>query len=196
MDWPHVFAVLGGNATLLAAAVWLTQKLLSHRFAQELAKYKSDLKTKTDTEIARVSAFLARGSHVHERQVDVLVTLYSQLWEALGHLQNAARAGRLGQEPSPDEDYRLWANSVADAVRTLSKSRVLIPRELATKCDQFVDGLFQGQRYLAFAAHREIADTLQRAEFREKGAKAAYEQIPQLLEEICDGAQTIIHLNV
>jgi hypothetical protein len=196
MNWKDVITVLGGNAALLAAAVWLSQKLLSHLFAQELEKYKSDLKTTTDAEIARVSAFLARASHVHERQVDVLVTLYSQLWEALGHLQNMGRAGRFAWEPSLDKDYHLWAKAVGNALRTLSKGRVLIPRELASQCDQFLDALTQGQRYLASAELPDLADALQRAEFREMGAKAAYEQIPPLLNEIYDAVQTIIHVRI
>jgi len=74
VNWEDVITSLGGNIILLGAVGWLIRTLLSHRFSMEAEKFKVEVKAAADTEIERVKAFLARASHVHERQIDVLTS--------------------------------------------------------------------------------------------------------------------------
>jgi hypothetical protein len=189
----EVIASLGGNVILLAAVGWLIKTLLSHRFSLEAEKFKVEVKAAADAEIERVRAFLARASHVHERQVDTLIKLHQHLQKAQQHLQSMTRSGRFEGEPSVDEYHKLWAEALGSAHDVLLEGGLLIPLELAQQCDRFFDALFEGQRYFAIAERPEMINALQRAEFRKKAQTVAGQEVPNLLEQIDKAGRNVIH---
>src|SRR5580692_4598531 len=95
INWQEIItafvATVGGGGALLAAAAWLIKAVVSNRLALDAEKLKIEIKANADTEIERVKAFLTRASHVHERQLDILAKLYSQLCDALALFQSMTR---------------------------------------------------------------------------------------------------------
>lgn len=193
VDWPALVATLGGNAILLAAVAWLIKTLVSNRLLLDVEKFKIEVKASADLEIERMKAFLARASHVHERQVDTLTRLYRHFFEAQGYLQRMASTAQFEGEVSIDEYGQMCSDAIISARDTLSDGQLLIPPELAQNCDYFFNSLFEGQNHLAFAQHPMIVDGIQRAEFWDKAKKSAYEQVPGILNQIEKAARAVIH---
>ena len=136
---------------------------------------------------------LSRASRVHERQVDTLIKLYRNFFDAQSNLQRMAASVRFAGEVSTDEYRRLCAEAIAAAHDTLSDGRLLLPPNLTYQCDQFFNSLFEGQMHLAYAQHPAIADGLQRAEFWNKAKTVAYNEVPSILQQIERTARELIH---
>lgn len=193
INWQDVITTVGGQGVLLAAAAWLFKAIVSNRLVLDLEKFKIELKADADTEIERVKAFLTRESRVHESQVNTLTKLYRHFYVAQGYLQRLAASARFTGEV-PDEEYRrLLTEAIVAARDELSESRLLIPSDLAQKCDEFFKSLFEGQSQLAYAQNPIIIDGLQRKEFWDSAQKNAYQEVPTLLLQIEKAARAVIH---
>jgi len=103
------------------------------------------------------------------------------------------RSGRFKDETSVEEYHKLWAESLTSARDVLLEGRLLLPQELAERCDRFFDSIFEGQMHLAIAEQPEITDARQRLEIRKKAQKIAGEEVPTILEQIDKAARNVIH---
>ena len=130
---------------------------------------------------------------MHQSQVAALTKLYNNFEKALGYIQRLAATGRVAGEASDDEYRRVLAEAIAAARDELSISRLLIPSDLAQRCDEFFKSLFDGQLKLAYAQTPTLIDGMQRKEFWDSAAKNAYQEIPALLQQIEDAARAVIH---
>jgi hypothetical protein len=132
------------------------------------------------------------ASRIHDRQVEVLTSVYRHLWEAHAYLQLMSASFRLAGEDSASYPAK-FAESVVKARDEFFASRLLLPSDLAAQCDAFFRRLFEGQMQLGFAQNLALTDGTQRAEFWDRARKIAYEDVPKLLESIEAGARNVIH---
>ena len=150
-------------------------------------------KQKLDRELEIQKAFLARASHVHERQIDALIKLYGDLYKAQGFFKRLAAGSRFADEMPDDEYRRLLHDAITSANDKVVECRLLIPPELAQQCDEFFKILFGGQIDLNFAHQEVIVDGHQRAKFSDSARNTAFKKIPNLLEQIEKVARSLIH---
>jgi hypothetical protein len=165
---------------------------ISHQLGLDVERFKAEIKAGGDAEIERIKAFLARASHVHERQLDVLGKLYRNLYDAQAYFQSMMRTGR-GQNEAPPEAY---APKVAEAVKAafaeFLDGKLLIPSELVQKCEQFFSAMFEGR--LAADLAREVAfHPTQQIQFTKEAAEVAFKQLPSILQQIYDTGRAVIH---
>jgi hypothetical protein len=192
VNWQDVITAVGGDAVLLGAAGWLIQALVSNRLVMEADKFKIDVKTKADTEIARVRELLTRGSRVHERQLDILTKLYRHFYDVQGYMQRMTSAGRIEGERSPEQYAALVNKAMESAHEELLLGRLLIPLELAEQCDSFFTAAFKARWDFDFA-HLPMLDPKQSADFWTAAAQVAHQQIPKILRQIERTARAVIH---
>ncbi len=151
--------------------------LFKHRFERELEVQK---------------AFLARASSVHDRQVDVLCAIYHWLWETHAYLQLMTSSLRVAGEQE-NEYPRKFAEAAIHARDEFFGRRLLVPSELAVKCDGFFKKLFEGQLQLGFANDPMVIETGQRKQFWDRAATIAHSELPALLGDIEASARAVIH---
>ena len=128
-------------ATLLAtrigsgAGTTLVGILFKHRF---------------DIQLERQKAFLQRNSKIHERQVDALLAIYSDLEHALFYLQRVASAGRFKGEADDQTQLQRMGKELASAAEHFSKNRLLLTPELAKRLDELFNRVFDAGALCSF----------------------------------------------
>ncbi|HVO61414.1 MAG TPA: hypothetical protein VMT53_10800 [Terriglobales bacterium] len=189
-DWHELLKVflttVGGGGVVLGVAAWLVREIVSSSIAREAEKFKIEIKAKADTEIEKVRAFLARGSRVHEQQLEVLQGMYVSLWEANRCFMRMQAQGHSANEVRPEAE-----EAIAAAHKKLVSGRLFVPEALAQQCDSFFQAICEGQAY--FWNARETTNRNQRTEFEIKAATISCQEIPKILGEIEEAARGIIH---
>ena len=196
INWQEIInmfvATVGGGGALLAAAAWLIKTALSNRLALDAEKFRIEIKASADTEIERVKAFLTKASRVHERQLDILQSLYSHFYDAQGSFQRMTAAARIAGEISRGE-YEGRVTAEMEAARAeLSKGRLFIPTALARECDSFFNAVLQGRLDFSLA-HNPMLDSVQQKAFWASAATVAHKEVPRILERIDEAARAVIH---
>jgi len=179
-----------GNLSLLGVAGWLAKSLITNRLTIDVERFKLQMKADADAEIERVKAFYVRELHVHERQLDGLLKLYSELYKAQSFFQRLTAGSRFEGEVSDAEYSRLLEKTIAAAQDGLLNCRLLIPPKLTEQCEEFFKALRLGQSELWLAQAVQVGT--QRAEVWDRARKIAYAQIPDLLRGIDEFARQVI----
>jgi len=150
------------------------------------------LKRRFDKRLELLKAVLERGSRIHERQIDALMTIHSKLEEASFYLQRVASAGRLKGE----DDSQLLERArraLASASAEYSAKRLLFSDTLTSKIDEFFASVLSARVRIDLALDPAIQNGTSRAEFWDKAREAVYRQLPTILEAIRAEAKTVIH---
>ena len=101
-------------------------------------------KQRFDSQLETHKALLQRSGRIHERQVDALLPIHSNLEEGLFYLQRAASAGKFAGEASEKELLERMARSLGAASEEFSKNRLLISESLGQKLDDFFNKMVSG----------------------------------------------------
>jgi hypothetical protein len=136
-------------------------------------------KLKLERELDQQRAFLQRQTKVHELQIQTLMKLYSLLHSAHASLRNL-------------DDPQQFANAVEPAKAELTTQRLLIPRALAAKMDQFFEKLHHARTSLNVAFGDRFPENRRNDRWEEFYA-ATFEDIPELLKLIESDAFQLIH---
>jgi hypothetical protein len=152
------------------------------------------LKQFYDQRIEEQKAIYSRASWVHQRQVEILAKIYSCLFELQDYLRGATRAGRLLNEASPEKYLDELKKKSGIAVSEFINGKLIIPNDIADKCNTFFNLLIDAQTQLAIGKQSLLmGDGHGHAEKWEEAAKIAHSRIPLLLSEIEESARQIIH---
>jgi hypothetical protein len=196
INWAQIIQSLvmtiGGGGVMLGAAAWLIKAVISNRLELDAERLKTEVKAKADTEIERVKADLARLSHVHERQLDILGRLYRHLQEAQALFQSATRAGRFEGEIKPEEYMPLVVKAMDSARDELVQGRLLIPPALLQQCDAFFKAVSEGRLDFSLA-NNPMVDPAHQAKYWNSAANVAHQELPKLLQQIDEAARSLIH---
>ena len=178
----------GMLATLLAtfigsgAGTTLVGILFKHRF---------------DVQLERQKAFLQRNSKIHERQVDALIAIHSDLEHALFYLQRVASAGRFKGEADDQTQLQRMGKELASAAEQFSKNQLLLTPVLAKRLNEFFNKTFDAGSSLQFsqefAQYPIVQGGMLRAELIDKAREVAFKEIPEILEAIRVEAKKIIN---
>ncbi|MDR3793121.1 MAG: hypothetical protein P4L03_07060 [Terracidiphilus sp.] len=152
------------------------------------------LKQFYDRRTEEQKAKLVRASWVHQRQVDCLSGIYSRLYEVQDLLRGATRAGRLTNEAPPEKYLAVLREKWTQAVSKFVDSKLIVPKDIADKCDAFFGLLQDAEIQLAIGKESlRAGDGLEHAERWGEAGKIAHTKIPALLVEIERSARQIIH---
>lgn len=177
-----ILAVLLATFVGSGAGTTLVGILFKHRFDLQLEAQK---------------ALLQRNSRIHERQMDALLSIHSELEHALFYLQRAASAGRFSGEPDDAELLKSMGKHLSNAADQFSKNRLLLTPELTKRLNEFFTNVFTAGSDLQFSDEFSRYPIVQggqlRADLIDKARKAAFEEIPAILGVIRTEAETIIH---
>ena len=91
-------------------------------------------KRRFDAQLERQKALLQRGSRIHERQIDALLTIHSKLERASFFLQRAASGGLLEGETS-ELLLQNMVRELASLSEEYSQKKLLVPETLTLKVD-------------------------------------------------------------
>lgn len=154
-------------------------------------------KHRFDVQLETQKALLQRNSRIHERQVDALLGIHSELEHALFYLQRAASAGRFSGEPDDAELLKRMGKHLSDAAEQFSKNQLLLTPELTKRLHDFFTNVFAAGSDLQFSEMFSGYPIVQagqlRADLIDKARTAAYKDIPTMLGAIRTEAKTIIH---
>jgi hypothetical protein len=199
IDLQEIINVLGGEAAFLAAAAWLIKSLVSHRMTQEAERFKVKLESDADKEIVRLRNALemaalehkVRFSKLHEKQADVIESLYKSLvetfWSALEYASQGIRDER---------KEHLNREQVFDLYRFIQLNKLYLPSPIFSLLDKFVGTLRLVVQRLP-ALHTSVQPTtLQMAMDQDHvfsaSWKALEEGLPQLLRSLETEFQEIL----
>ena len=155
----------------------LVAGLLNHRLNQRLELVK---------------AVLERGSRIHERQMDALMTVYSRLEEASFYLQRVASAGRFKGE---DEGQLLQraGQALASASEEYSAKKLLFSDTLTNGIDEFFNQVLSARVSIGSALDPTLQSAKSVGEFWDRAREAVYKQLPAILDAIRAEAKNVIH---
>lgn len=150
------------------------------------------LKRRFDERLELLKAVLERGSRIHERQIEALMTIHSNLEGASFYLQRVASAGRFKGE---DESQLLEraGKELASASAEYSAKRLLFSDTLTSKIDEFFASVLSAKVRIDLAMDPATQNGTARAEFWDKAREAVYRQLPAILEAIRIEARSVIH---
>jgi hypothetical protein len=152
------------------------------------------LKQFYDRRIEEQKAKYGRASWVHQKQVEILVRIYSCLYEIQDYLRGATRAGRMENEASPEKYLNELGKKSSVAVTEFINGKLIIPKAVSNKCEAFFKLLIDAETNLAIGKEfLRIRDGHGHAERWDEAVKIAHKEIPVLLGEIEDSARQIIH---
>jgi len=149
-------------------------------------------KRRFDDQLETQKALLQRGSRIHERQVDALLTIHATLEKALFYLQRAASAGKFAGESDQDLLQHMAAE-LGKASEVFSPNKLLLTPELTAKLDQFFNETFSAGMDLNWAEHPMTPNGEIRASFFDKARETAFKKLPSILEAIRTEARAVIH---
>ncbi len=95
------------------------------------------LKRRFDAQLERLKTILERGSRIHERQVDALLTIHSKLEAANFYFQRATSAIVFAGEVQ-EELLKKMICELASASAEYSQKKLLFSQTLMAKLDQFL----------------------------------------------------------
>jgi hypothetical protein len=183
--------------------IWLCQtcgKLVDHdalQFPDDLLRaWKTLAEDRALRSIGKTVAFSgsdSRGSRIHERQVEALLTIYSKLEYALFYLRRAASPGKIQGEADDQELLLRMGRDLAAASEVFSQNRLLIGPELTRKVDEFVKQAVEAGTTLNLAGSPMTPNGQIRAGFYDKARDIAFEKLPPVLEAIGAEAKAVIH---
>ena len=150
-------------------------------------------KRQFDVQLETHKALLQRSSRIHERQVDALLSINSNLEEALFYLQRAASASRLAGEALEEELLRRAGAKLASASDVFSQNKLLMGLGLARKLDEFFGRMISGGLNLKLALDPMVQDGGQRANFWNNAREIAYKELPGILQAIAADSRALIH---
>jgi hypothetical protein len=150
-------------------------------------------KRRFDSQLETQKALLQRSGRIHERQVDALLPIHSNLDKALFYLQRAASAGKLAGEASDKEFLERMARSLGVASDEFSKNRLLISESLGQKLDQFFNKMLLGGMNLNLALDPMVPNGEPRAKLWDEARQTAYKDLPLVLQAIREEAKSVIH---
>jgi|GEM_PF-1987379 hypothetical protein len=150
------------------------------------------LKRRFDERLELLKAVLGRGSRIHERQIDALMTIHSKLEGASFYLQRVASASRLKGE---DESRLLEraGQELASASAEYSQKRLLFSDTLTGRIDEFFTNALSATLRIDLAMDPMMQDGTSRGEFWDKAREAVYRQLPAILQAIRVEARAVIH---
>ena len=133
-----------------------------------------------------------RGSRVHEMQVRALTRLYADLSEAHAYFQEMTKSVRYEGE-DPRENEKRFLDAAERAVIGYRETRLLLPVELADKCEAFFPKINEGLHHRYMAQSGLIPSGPERADAWRKAVETAYRDLPALLRSIEGAARVVIH---
>jgi hypothetical protein len=136
-------------------------------------------KRSLETQLEKQRAFLHRQSKVHELQIHTLMKLYSLLHSAHAPLRNL-------------DDAKPFTAAVEAAKAELNTQRLLIPRALADKMDQFFEKLHRARTSFTVAFGDRFPEEKRNDRWQDFYT-VAFEDIPELLRLIESDARYLIH---
>ena len=151
-------------------------------------------KRRFDAQLERQKALLQRGSRIHERQIDALLTIHSKLERTSFFLQRAASGGLIEGETS-EGLLQNMVRELASFSDEYSQKKLLIPHNLTLKLDEFLRNLSSARVDLTFAMHPMTQNGEPRAKLWEQAREIANKELPLLLHAIETEARAVIHVN-
>lgn len=150
-------------------------------------------KKRFDAQLETHKSLLQRSGRIHERQLDALLAIHSNLERALFYLQRAASAGKLEGEAGDQELLQRMSRDLAAASEVFAQNKLLIGPELMGKLDEFFDKMLSPGMNLKLALDPLVPDGEPRAKLWDEARKIAYRELPSVLEAIRDEAKAVIH---
>jgi hypothetical protein len=150
-------------------------------------------KWKFDKQLETHKAMLQRGSKIHERQVEALLSIYSELDAALFYLQRTAAAGKLRGEADTQELLKRSGDALAKASTEFSKNKLLFSPDLATTLNELFERFISAGIVLNIAFDPMTIDANLRATQWDEARKIAYKDLPPVLAKIEKEARSTIH---
>jgi hypothetical protein len=149
-------------------------------------------KRRFDNQLEVQKALLQRGSRIHERQVDALLAIHTNLEKTLFYLQRAASPARF-QGESTEKLLQGMVKALSQASEDFSQNKLLLSKELTTKLDQFFEETFFARLKLDHAEDPMTPDGRVRADFFDEARERAFKKLPLMLEAIRTEARRVIH---
>jgi len=85
IDWHTIIAnaltQVGIAGLAISAVAWLAKKIGSNRLADDAEKFKIEIQARANQRLS------IRAGRIHERQLDILQSLYRHLYEAQGYFE-------------------------------------------------------------------------------------------------------------
>jgi hypothetical protein len=194
------FTALAANGLVLAALAYLLkvligaqlqkstiefQKNLEHRVSEELEQYRHDL------EKERVRLQISYGG-IFERQANAIISVYEAIIELETGIFKAVHEG--GDVPERREAFRRpWA----ELRQIHQKNRILLPPEIDTAMDSFLDRVFRGvfgylqveSRDLSRLSDKQIDQLFER---QDRAIEVVEKEVPALREQLITSMRGVI----
>ena len=134
-----------------------------------------------------------RQSRIHARQLDALGKLYEGLDKTQAYAQLMTKSAIFEGE-NTEEYPRLLQSALVEASREFVAQRLLLPVDIVSQIETFIQKTTEGQINFALAARTTTTDDRpQRAQYWTKAAEIAHKELPELLQAIETAGRKIIH---
>ena len=137
-------------------------------------------------------ALLARGSHLYDRRVDVIATLYELLRDTELWFQQIASSAVFKGEPPRNETAGKAIESYQRFVREVRRSRVLLPVALAERTEALISAFSEAGLKYSYATDPTFPDGQSRADDWTALNRIVREKVPELLAEFEGGCRAIL----
>jgi hypothetical protein len=95
-------------------------------------------------------------------------------------------------EATPEEYWPRIDEAMKAAQEEFLNGRLFIPRAIVQHCETFFNAVSEGRRDFAYSLHPMI-DPAKQTEFWRAAGAVAYQQVPNILDQIYNAARAVIH---
>lgn len=150
------------------------------------------LKARFDRQQEILKASLQRTSSIHQRQVETLIGLYTDLERAESAAMSLTSTPHTLALPGAEDYWKNFHSAVKDAETRFVGARLLLSAALARKCDAFFLQLHECGWKTAKSYEPEVFDSPERDAIWQE-AEAIALSLRRLLEDIEQEARRLIH---